>query len=84
MVQLYGGNNNYQASLTPAQQNAPSFFGNSMQSQTPFNLPTNPPPPQNFSHQNIAQFGSSTQNYQFYGQNMFQGPHWNNNQSDKK
>ena len=59
----------------PMQQNQPSFFGN-MQSQPQFSFPPMPTPPSNFSHQNIAQFGSSCQPQQFIGQNIFQGP-WN-------
>ena len=63
------------------QQHPSSLFGN-MQPQPQFHFP--PMPPSNFSHQNIAQFGSSNQPQPFFGQNMHQGP-WNqNNQKDKK
>lgn len=89
-MQLYG-NNQFQPNTMQAQQNIPSFFGNTQpqpqpqpQLQNQFNPLQMQVPPQNFSHQSIAQFGSSSHPQQFYGQSIFQNPGWNNNNQNSK
>ena len=86
MMQMYNGpTNNYQPQFGTNQPplfptnppNNVSLFGN-MPPQ-PQNSFTNPPiPPPNFSHQNVAQFGSTSQPQQFYGQSHSQNvlPGW--------
>ena len=102
MMQLYNGTNNFQQNppvqQNPVPNQQPSLFGNgpaqnqpnqqpslfgNMPAQNQLNMPV---PPPNFSHNNVAQFGSAQQPQPFYGQsfppNMYQGnPNWNGGQN---
>jgi len=70
MMRLYNGG--YRPNQT---QQYPGIFNNNTQEPNMFNMPM-PNPPPNFSHANVAQFGSAPQ--QFYGQS-FPQPNCQNN-----